>query len=159
MLTTAAAQPWNVDAGSCDTENGMVIHSASNRRLSYRQLAESAAKIATPQQVALKDPKDFKLIGKPLKRLDTPEKTNGKGIFGIDVKAPGMLTAVVARSPVFGGKVRSFNADKATVMPGVRKVGEVPSGVAVIADGFWAAKPGRDVLQIAGDEGPMADFN
>src|SRR5438046_991604 len=159
MLITAAAQRWNVDAGSCGTENGMVIHSASNRRLSYGQLAESAAKIAPPQQVALKDPKDFKLIGKPLKRLDTPEKTNGKGIFGIDVKAPGMLTAVVARSPVFGGKVRSFNADKAKVMPGVRKVVEVPSGVAVIADGFWAAKRGRDVLQIEWDEGPMADFN
>jgi len=89
------------------------MHSASNRRLSYGQLAESAAKISPPQQVTLKDPKDFKLIGKPLKRLDTPEKTNGKGIFGIDVKVPGMLTAVVARSPVFGGKLKSFNADKA----------------------------------------------
>src|SRR5437773_10447604 len=147
MLTTAAAQPWNVDAGSCDTENGMVIHSASNRRLSYGQLAESAARLTPPQQVTLKDPKDFKLIGKPLKRLDTPEKTNGNGIFGIDVKVPGMLTAVVARSPVFGGKVKSFNADKAKVMPGVRKVVEVPSGVAVIADGLWAGKRGRDVLR------------
>jgi len=159
MLMAAAAQKWNVDPPSCRTENGMVIHSASNRRLSYGQLAESAAKIAPPQQVALKDPKDFKLIGKPLKRLDTPEKTNGKGIFGIDVKAPGMLTAVVARSPVFGGKVKSFNADKSKGMPGVRKVVEVPSGVAVIADGFWAAKRGRDALQIEWDEGPMADFN
>src|SRR3989454_1229161 len=159
MLITAAAQKWNVDAASCRTENGMVIHSASNRRLSYGQLADSAAKIAPPQQVALKDPKDFKLIGKPLKRLDTPEKTNGKGIFGIDVKVPGMLTAVVARSPVFGGKVKSFNADKSKAMPGVRKVVEVPSGVAVVADGFWAAKRGRDALQIDWDEGPMADFN
>jgi isoquinoline 1-oxidoreductase subunit beta len=159
MLITAAAQKWNVDPGTCRTENGAVIHSASNRRVSYGQLAESAAKITPPQQVTLKDPKDFKLIGKPLKRLDTPEKTNGKGIFGIDVKLPGMLTAVVARSPVFGGKVKSFNADKTKAMPGVRKVAEVPSGVAVIADGFWAAKRGRDALQIEWDEGPMADFN
>src|SRR5881409_656359 len=159
MLITAAAQRWNVDAASCRTENGMVIHSASNRRLSYGQLAESAAKVTPPQQVTLKDPKDFKLIGKPLKRLDTPEKTNGKGIFGIDVKVPGMLTAVVARSPVFGGKLKSVNADKAKAVKGVRKVLEVPSGVAVIADGFWAAKRGRDALQIEWDEGPMADFN
>ncbi len=135
------------------------MHSASNRRLSYGQLAESAAKISPPQQVTLKDPKDFKLIGKPLKRLDTPEKTNGKGIFGIDVKVPGMLTAVVARSPVFGGKLKSVNADKAKALKGVRKVVEVPSGVAVIADGFWAAKRGRDALQIEWDEGPMANFN
>ncbi|PYX20548.1 MAG: hypothetical protein DMG87_10135, partial [Acidobacteria bacterium] len=92
-------------------------------------------------------------------RLDTPEKTNGKGIFGIDVKVPGMLTAVVARSPVFGGKLKSVNADKAKAVKGVRKVVEVPSGVAVIADGFWAAKRGRDALQIEWDEGPMADFN
>src|SRR5438876_887083 len=159
MLITAAAQKWNVDAASCRTENGMVIHSASNRRLSYGQLAESAARLTPPQQVTLKDPKDFKLIGQPLKRLDTPEKTNGKGIFGIDVKMPGMLTAVVARSPVFGGKLKSVNADKAKAVKGVRKVVEVPSGLAVIADGFWAAKRGRDVLQIEWDEGPMADFN
>ena len=98
MLITAAAQRWNVDAASCRTENGTVIHSASNRRLSYGQLAESAARLTPPQQVTLKDPKDFKLIGKPLKRLDTPEKTNGKGIFGIDVKVPGMLTAVDRKS-------------------------------------------------------------
>jgi isoquinoline 1-oxidoreductase subunit beta len=159
MLITAAAQKWSVDPGTCRTENGAVIHSASNRRSSYGQLAESAARLTPPQQVALKDPKDFKLIGKPLKRLDTPEKTNGKGIFGIDVKLPGMLIAVVARSPVFGGKVKSFNADKAKAMPGVRKVVGVPSGVAVIADGFWAAKRGRDALQIEWDEGPMADFD
>jgi isoquinoline 1-oxidoreductase beta subunit len=159
MLITAAVQKWSVDPGTCRTENGAVIHSASNRRSSYGQLAESAAKITPPQRVTLKDPKDFKLIGKPLKRLDTPEKTNGKGIFGIDVKMPGMLTAVVARSPVFGGKVKSFNADKTKSMPGVRKVVEVPSGVAVISDGFWAAKRGRDALQIEWDEGPMANFD
>jgi len=151
MLVTAAVQRWNVDVKTCRTENGAVIHSASNRRLSYGQLAESAAKLTPPQQVTLKDPKDFKLIGTPLKRLDTPGKTNGKGIFGIDVKLPGMLTAVVARSPLFGGKVKSFNADKAKAMPGIRKVVEVPSGIALIADGFWPAKRGRDALQIEWD--------
>src|SRR5205807_7549688 len=159
MLITAAAQRWNVDAASCRTENGTVIHSASNRRLSYGQLAESAARLTPPQQVTLKDPKDFKLIGKPLKRLDTPEKTNGKAIFGIDVKVPGMWTAVVARTPVFGGKLKNFNADKAKAIAGVKKVVVVPSGVAVIDDGFWAAKRGRDALQIEWDEGAMSDFS
>jgi isoquinoline 1-oxidoreductase beta subunit len=159
MLVAAAAQRWNVEPASCRTENGIVIHSASNRRLSYGQLVEKAARLTPPQQVALKDPKDFKLIGKPLKRLDTAEKTNGKAVFGIDVKMPGMLTAVVARPPVFGAKVKSFNADKAKATPGVRKVVEVPSGIAVVADGFWSAKRGRDALQIEWDEGPMADFS
>ncbi len=159
MLIAAAAQQWSVDPVSCRAENGKVVHSATNRRLSYGQLAEQAARLTPPQQVALKDPKDFKLIGKPIKRLDTAEKTNGKGIFGIDVKVPGMLTTVVARPPVFGGKLKSFNADKAKAIPGVRKVAEVPSGVAVIADGFWAAKLGRDALQIEWDEGPLAGFN
>ena len=159
MLVAAAAQRWNVEPASCRTENGTVIHSASGRRLSYGRLAQAAARLTPPKEVALKDPKDFKLIGKALKRLDTPEKTNGKGIFGIDVKRPGMLTAAVARSPVFGGKLKSFNADKAKAIPGVRKVVEVPSGVAVVADGFWAAKRGRDALQTEWDEGPMGGFS
>ena len=159
MLIAAAAQRWKVAPTSCRTENGTVVNTASGRRLSYGQLAESAAHLTPPQQVALKDPKDFKIIGKPLKRLDTPEKTNGKAIFGIDVKLPGMLTAVVARTPVFGGKLKNFNADKAKTVAGVKKVVEVPSGVAVIADGFWAAKRGRDALQIEWDEGAMSDFS
>jgi isoquinoline 1-oxidoreductase beta subunit len=159
MLIAAAAERWNVDPSSCRTVNGAVLHGASNRRLSYGQLAERAARMTPPQQAAVKDSKDLKLIGKPLKRLDTPEKTNGKAIFGIDVKMPGMLTAVIAHPPVFGAKLRSFNADRATAIPGVRKVVEVPSGVAVVADGFWAAKRGREALQIQWDEGSMADFN
>ncbi len=159
MLIAAAARRWGVDPASCRAENGMVVDGANNRRLSYGKLAEQAAHLTPPQQVVLKDPKDFKLIGKPLKRLDTPEKTNGKGIFGIDVKVSGMLTAVVARPPVFGGKLKSFNADKAKAIPGVRKVVEVPSGVAVVADGFWSAKRGRDALQIEWDAGPMAEFS
>jgi isoquinoline 1-oxidoreductase beta subunit len=159
MLVAAAAQRWNVEPASCRTDSGIVIHSVSNRRLTYGQLVESAARLTPPQQVALKDPKDFKLIGKPLKRLDTAEKTNGKAIFGIDVKMPGMLTAVVARAPVFGAKLKSFNADKAKATPGVQRVVEVPSGIAVVAEGFWSAKRGRDALQIEWDEGSMADFS
>jgi isoquinoline 1-oxidoreductase beta subunit len=157
MLVEAAALRWKVDPASCRTENGMVLH--NSQRLSYGQLATSAARLKPPQQVALKDPKDFKLIGKPIKRLDTPEKTNGKGIFGIDVKRPGMLTAVVARPPVFGAKVKSFNADKTKAVRGVHNVVQVPSGLAVVADGFWAAKRGRDALQVEWDEGSMVDFN
>jgi isoquinoline 1-oxidoreductase beta subunit len=159
MLIAAAAQEWHVEPTSLRTENGAVFHDASKRRLSYGQLAEKAAKLTPPQEVALKDPKNFKFIGKPIKRLDTAEKTNGKGIFGIDVALPGMLTVLVARSPVFGGKVKSFNGDKAKAMKGVRKIAEIPSGVAVIAEGFWAAKRGRDALQIEWDEGSMADFS
>jgi isoquinoline 1-oxidoreductase beta subunit len=159
MLVAAAAQGWNVDPASCRTENGTVVHAASNRRLSYGRLAEAAARVTPPSQVPLKDPKDFKLIGKAVKRLDTPEKTNGKAVFGIDVTGPGMLTAVVARSPVFGGRLKSFDAERAKAIPGVRKVVEVPTGVAVVADGFWPARRGREALRIEWDEGPMADFS
>ena len=112
-----------------------------------------------PQNVALKNPKDFKLIGKPTKRLDTPEKVNGKAIFGLDVNLPGMLTALVERPPVFGGKVKSFNADKAKATPGVRHVVEIDRGVAVVADGFWPAKLGREALEIVWDEGPLAELD
>ena len=158
MLVEAAAKQWNVDAKSCTTANGAVTH-ASGKKLTYGKLAEKAAAIPAPQQVALKDPKDFKLIGKTIKRLDTPEKVNGTGVFGIDVKLPGMLTAVVARPAVFGAKVKAFNADKAKAIKGVRQVAEVPSGVAVIADGFWAAKKGRDALEIAWETGAMGGFS
>jgi len=158
MLVAAAAQQWKVDPSSCRTENGAVYHS-SGQHLSYGKLAATAARIAPPEQIPLKDPKNFKLIGKPLPRLDTIEKTNGKAIFGIDVKTSGMLTAVVARCPEFGGKLKSFNAEKAKSVRGVRKIVAVPSGVAVIADGFWAAKTGRDALEIEWDEGSMSGFD
>jgi len=159
VLVMAAAQQWNVAAEKCTTASGFVLNSATNARLSYGELAAKAALIKPPAEVPLKNPKDFQLIGKPLKRLDTPEKTNGKAVFGIDVMLPGMLTAVVARGPVFGAKLKTFDSAKAAAVPGVRKVVAVPSGVAVIADGFWAAKRGRDALQIEWDEGAMADFN
>jgi isoquinoline 1-oxidoreductase beta subunit len=156
MLIDAAAQGWGVDSGTCHAEKGFVVHAASKRRGSFGSLAEAASKIEPPKDVPLKDPKDFRIIGKPKQRLDTPSKTNGSAQFGLDVYIPGLLTAVVARSPVFGGKVASFNADKAKAVPGVVNVLEVPSGVAVIAKGFWPAKLGREKLDIIWDEGPGA---
>src|SRR5439155_26511387 len=135
MLVAAAAQQWNVDPTSLTTQAGTVTD-GSGRKLTYGALAESAAKIQPPAAVTLKDPKNFTLIGKATKRLDTGVKANGAAKFGLDVKLPGMLTAVVARAPIFGATVRSFDDSRARSMPGVRKIAQVPSGVAVIADGF-----------------------
>jgi len=159
MLITAAAETWKVDPASCRAQNGYVIHTASRRRLSYGRLAQKASSLTPPQNVALKDPKDFKLIGKPTKRLDTPEKINGKGVFGLDVKVPSMLVAVVARPPVFGGKVKSFDAGQAKAVPGVRHIVEIDRGVAVVADGYWPALKGREALVITWDEGPLAGLD
>jgi isoquinoline 1-oxidoreductase beta subunit len=159
MLMRAAAEIWKVDPASCRAEKGFIIHDPSKRRLSYGKLVERAAQMRPPQDVPLKQPKDFKLIGKPRRRLDTPEKTNGKAIFGIDAKIPGMLTAVVARPPVFGGRVKRFNADKAKAVPGVKEVVQIDSGVAVIADSFWSAHRGREALELDWDEGPLATLS
>ncbi len=159
MIVNAAAEIWKVDTKSCRAEKGFVIHNATRRRLSYGRLVEKAAQMEPPEEVSLKEPKDFKIIGKPMRRLDTPEKTNGKAIFGMDAKVRGMLTAVVARPPVFGGKVKSFNAKKAGAVAGVKEVVQIDSGVAVIADGFWSAKQGRDALEIIWDEGPLANLS
>src|SRR5207302_3070689 len=150
------AETWKVESKSCGTENGQVIHADSGRRLSFGKLAEAASRLMPPKEIALKDPKDFKLIGKPTKRLDTPEKINGSGVFGLDVKVPGMLVALVARPPVFGGKVKSFDAAKAKAIPGVRHVVQIDRGIAVVADGFWPAKLGREALEIAWDDGRLA---
>ncbi len=159
MLIAAAAQSWNVSPDSLRAEKGNVIHAASGRRASFGSLADLAAKIAAPKDVPLKDPKDFKLIGKPTRRLDTPAKLDGTAQFGLDVQIPGMMTAVVARAPVFGGKVVSFNAEKAKAVPGVKNVVQVPSGVAVIASGFWPAKLGREKLEVNWDDGPNATLS
>ncbi|HEV3116858.1 MAG TPA: molybdopterin cofactor-binding domain-containing protein, partial [Gemmataceae bacterium] len=156
MLIAAAAQAWKVEPASCRTENGQVLHAPSKRRLSYGQLAERASRLAPPKQVTLKDPKSFRLIGTPVKRLDTPEKIDGSGVFGLDVKVPGMLVAVVARPPVFGGRVKSFDAGKAKAVPGVRHVVQIDRGIAVVADGYWPAKKGREALEITWDDGPLA---
>jgi len=153
MLVQAAAEIWKADPKSCRAEEGTVSHPSTHRRLSYGELADRASRMKPPQDVPLKEPKEFKVIGKPVKRLDTPEKTSGKAIFGIDAKVPDMLTAVVARPPIFGGKVRHFNADKAKAVPGVKEVVQIDSGVAVVADNFWSAKLGREVLEISWEEG------
>jgi isoquinoline 1-oxidoreductase beta subunit len=159
MLIAAAAQNWNVDAASLKAEKSFVIHATSGRRASYGSLADMAAKIPPPKDVPLKDPKDYKIIGKPTRRLDTPAKVDGSAQFGIDVQVPGMLTAVIARAPVFGGKVVSFNADQARAVKGVKDVIQVPFGVAVIATGFWPAKLGRDKLEIKWDDGANANLS
>src|SRR6202163_566542 len=148
MLIAAAGQRWNVDVKGLRAEKGFVLGPGNGQRASFGSLADAAAKIEPPKDVPLKDPKDFKLIGKATRRLDTPAKVNGTAQFGLDVKIPGMLTAVIARSRVLGGKVASFTADAARAVPGVKNVLQVPSGIAVIADGFWPAKLGRDKLEI-----------
>ena len=159
MLVTAAAETWKVAPATCRASEGHVVHNVSGRRLSFGQLVEKAARLSPPKDAPLKDPKDFKIIGKATKRLDTPEKVNGKGVFGLDVQLPGMLVAVIARPPVFGGKLKSVNADTAKGVPGVRHVVEIDRGVAVVADGFWPAKLGRQALEITWDEGPLAKLD
>src|SRR6185436_13355039 len=156
MLMTAAAQTWGVAENTVSTEKGEVVHKASGRRLKYGALVDKAAALPVPKTVALKDPKDFKVLGQSLQRLDIPEKVNGKAEFGLDVKRPGMLIARVVRCPVFGGKVSSFNADKAKAVAGVRHVVKISSGVAVVADNYWAASKGAQALDVKWNEGPLA---
>lgn len=159
LLVAAAAQTWNVDPSTLRTEKGFVIHDPSGRKLSYGELVDKAATITAPKDVKLKEAKDYKLIGKPVKRLDTPEKIDGSGIFGMDVKIPGLLTAVIARAPVFGGKIKSFDADKAKAIPGVKEVVQIDRGIAVVANGFWPAKLGREALEIVWDEGTLSTLD
>jgi isoquinoline 1-oxidoreductase beta subunit len=146
MLVAAAAAQWGVPASECRAENGVVVH--GDRRLRYGELAAAAEKLAVPAAPKLKDPKDWKIIGKPMHRLDGPAKVTGQAEFGIDVRRPGLLTALVARSPWFGGKVRDFRPEKAKAVVGVVDVIEIPSGIAVVAENFWAARVGRDALHI-----------
>jgi isoquinoline 1-oxidoreductase beta subunit len=151
MLVAAAAAEWKVNASSLKTENGMVT-GPGGKKATYGELANKAAKMPVPKDVKLKDPSQFRLLGKPQKRLDTPLKVNGTATFGLDVVVPGMLTAVVARAPVIGAKIDKFDAKKAMAIKGVKKVipvqSNVSAGVAVIADTFWNAKKGRDALNI-----------
>jgi len=168
MLVTAAAQAWKVDRTTCRAEKGAVIHVPSGRRLSYGTLAARAAALPLPTDAPLKDPKDFRLVGTRVTRLDTPGKVDGSALFGIDVKVPGMLIASIERSPVLGGRVKRVNADRAKALPGVRHVVTLePSpwigtngwaagcaaGVAVVADTYWQALQARRALEIEWDEG------
>jgi isoquinoline 1-oxidoreductase beta subunit len=159
MLVLAAAVRWGVEPASCRAEEGQVVHAASGRTLSYGALAAAAAKLPVPKDPPLKDPKDFRLLGKPVPRLDTPSKVTGRAVFGIDVRLPGMLFATVARPPVVGGKVAGFDDAKARKVPGVRKVIQVPSGVAVVADSTWAAIQGREALEVRFEDGPNGSLD
>jgi isoquinoline 1-oxidoreductase subunit beta len=159
LLVAAAAQAWKVDATSCHAARGEVIHGPTGRRLSYGELVDKAAALPPPRKVRLKDPKDFRLIGTPAKRLDAPDKVNGTAQFGIDVKVPGMKVATVAACPVFGGKLASVDDSKAKTIKGVRQVVRLVDAVAVVADHMWAAKQGLAALDIRWDEGPNAKLS
>ena len=156
MLIAAAAKKWNVEPGACSTADSMVVHKASGKKLGYGALAEEAAKLPVPASPKVKDAKDYKYIGKPTKRVDSKEKVSGTAGFGIDVRRPNMLHAVVARCPVFGGKVKSFDGTKAKTVSGVKEVVQVSTGVAVVAGNTWSAMEGRKALEIQWDEGANA---
>jgi isoquinoline 1-oxidoreductase beta subunit len=156
MLVTAAAQQLGVPESQLTTDKGQVIHAASNRRVNYGALVARAATLPVPAKVVLKSPKEFKVLGKDTPRLDVAEKINGTAVFGIDVKLPGLLTARVLRSPVFGGKVASFNADKAKAVAGVRNVVQISNGIAVVADNYWAASKGAQAVDVKWDDGKLA---
>ena len=159
MLVQAAAQRWQVDPASCSASNGTVSHAASGRSLAYGDLVDAAGTLPVPKDPPLKDPKDFKLIGKPLKRFDTPSKTNGSAIYGIDAMLPGMKFATLAACPVFGGKVGKVDDTAAKAVPGVRQIVVLDDLVAVVGDHMWAAKKGLDALKITWDEGPNAKIS
>ena len=157
MLVQAAADEWKVPAAECRAADSVITHAASNRRTTYGKVAAAAAKLTPPTEVPLKDPKDWKLAGKRMARLDTVEKTNGTLVYGADLKMPGLLNAAIKDCPVFGGKVKGFDATRVSGMPGVKKVMAVgDSAVAVIADTWWHAKMALDALPIDYEFGPNA---
>jgi isoquinoline 1-oxidoreductase beta subunit len=159
MLIEAAAKRFDVAPSQIRTESGVVM--AGDKRATYGELADDAGKLPVPDPASIKfkEAKDWKVIGKPTKRLDTPEKITGRAKFGMDVQFDGLMTAMVARPPVFGGSVKSFEGAEALAVPGVHKVVQVPTGIAVIADHYWAAKLGRDALKVEWDLGPNAGLD
>lgn len=160
MLVQAAAEQWGVSPSECEAQKGVITHKPSGRKTTFGKVAIAASKLPVPTQISLKDPKDWNIIGKPLDRIDNlSSKTNGKQVYAIDLKLPGMLTATIKESPVFGGKVKSFDAAKVSNLKGVRKVLQVgDTAVAVVADTFWQAKVALDQLPIEWDEGPNASI-
>ncbi len=157
MLVQAAANQWGVPASECVAANSVITHTPSKRRTTYGKVAEAAAKLDAPKDVKLKDPKEWKVIGKSVKRLDTRDKVTGKQVYGFDLKLPGMLNAAIKECPVFGGKVKSFDAARVASMKGVKKVVQVgDTAVAVVADTWWHAKTALGELPIVWDEGPNA---
>ena len=158
LLASAAAAEWGVDPRTCKVENGVIL-SPQFKKLTFGEVAEAASKLPAPKDVPLKPAAQFKLIGKPQRRKDTPSKVDGTAVYGIDVKLPGMLYAALAQSPTLGGSVKTFNDDKARAMPGVVGVVLTSSGVAVAADSWWRALKARDALTIEWDAGPNAALN
>jgi isoquinoline 1-oxidoreductase subunit beta len=156
MLVAAAAKRWNVDPATCRAQSGAVLHTSSGRSINYGELAADAARMPVPDNVALKRPQDFKLIGTPAKRLDTPSKVNGTALYGIDVRPPGVKIATLAQSPVFGGRVKSVDDAAAKAVKGVRQIVRLDDAVAVVADHMGAAKKGLAALRVAWDDGPHA---
>jgi isoquinoline 1-oxidoreductase beta subunit len=157
MLIQAAANEWKVPVAECSAANSVITHTPSGRKTTYGKVVEAAAQLTPPADVKLKDPKDWKIVGKGVKRLDTTDKTTGKTIYGIDVKLPGMLNAAIKACPVFGGKLKSFDEAKVAEMKGVKKVVRVgDNAVAVVADTWWHAKTALDSLPIVWDEGDNA---
>src|SRR4029434_2907097 len=157
MLIQAAANGWSVPASECSAANSVITHKPTGRTTTYGKVAEAADKQTPPADVTLKDPKEWKIIGKSFKRLDTIDKVTGAQVYGFDLKLPGMLNAAIKECPVFGGKVKSFEAAKVASMPGVKHVVPVgDSAVAVVAETWWEAKKALDALPIVWDEGPNA---
>jgi isoquinoline 1-oxidoreductase beta subunit len=159
VLIQAAAQQWQVDPATCHARAGEVLHDASGRRVAYGQLVDAAAHLPVPQKVALKDPKDFTLVGKPTKRLDSPEKADGTALFGLDVRLPGMVYAAIVNCPVFGGKLASVDDTHAKQIPGVMQIVKIDNGVAVIGAHTWAAKRGAAALAVEWNEGAGANVS
>jgi isoquinoline 1-oxidoreductase beta subunit len=155
MLVNAAAAEWGIDARNCKVENGVVL-SPRYDRLRFGDLAEAAAKLPVPKDVALKPAAQFTLIGKATRRKDTPAKVDGSAVYGIDVRLPGMLYAALAQAPTLGGSVKTYKGEKASAMPGVTAVVLTSSGVAVVADSWWRARKARDLLEIVWNPGPNA---
>ena len=157
VLVQAAANQWGVPASECTVAKGVITHGPSKRKTTYGKVAEAAARLEPPKDIKLKDPKEWKIVGKPIARLDTLDKVTGKQVYGFDLKLPGMLNAAIKECPVFGGKVKSFDAARVANMSGVKKVVPVgSSAVAVVADTWWQAKSALDKLPIEWDDGPNA---
>ncbi len=158
MLISAAAARWNVDRSTLRADKG-VVHGPGGKKATYGSLAADASKLPVPAKVALKDPKDFKIIGKATKRLDTPAKVNGSAQFGIDVTLPGMVYAAITQCPVIGGTLKSFDAAKAKSMPGVQNVLDIQGSVVVVADSYWHAKKALETVTVVWDEGAGASID
>jgi isoquinoline 1-oxidoreductase beta subunit len=156
MLIAAAAQQWNVSPSQLRAENGFVINPSTNQRINYGAIADAASRQPVPATVTLKDPKQYKVIGKAVKRLDTRDKVTAKAMFGLDARPQGLVYAAVSRCPVFGGKVATFDASKTKTVPGVKDVFQIPGGVAVVAENTWAALQGQRALTVQWDEGANA---